>query len=100
MHSMLLTYDKFGAEYHVTFNINRSKCLTCQPIRHAPGRRSQLPFSVAGADIENVSQWPQLDPIFINTQRTDIKDILWKRGFIGQVNNILLLFETRLYDII
>jgi hypothetical protein len=93
MRRMLLLCDKFSAKYNVSFNVNKSKCLTFRPFRYVSGNQSQLPsFFIDGKLIENVSQWPHLGHVF-TTQRTDCSDIIArKNSLIGQVNNLLCHF--------
>jgi len=92
---MLSICDKFSAEYNVSFNLNKAKCLNFQQSSHVPGKKSPFPsFSLGGNIKENFCQWPHFGHV-ITTQCSDSIDITERKNcFVGQVNNLLCLCET------
>jgi len=53
----LLICDTFSAEYNVSFNVNKTKCLHFRPSSYVPGKKSPLPsFSLGGNIKENFCQ--------------------------------------------
>jgi hypothetical protein len=84
MRSMLSICDRFASDFNVTFNGNRSKCITFKACRHGA--------VIGGHAIENVLSWPHLGHIF-SANLADDDDILARRNrFIGQTNNLLCNF--------
>jgi len=63
MRRMLLICDEFSAEYNVSFNVNKAKCLNFRPNSYVSVAKSPLPSFSLGSNIENVCQWPHLGQV-------------------------------------
>ena len=94
MRRMLSICDSFAAEYCVTFNNTKSKCITFHCSKLGRGTSmAQSSFTIGGKSIENVDRWPHLGHIF-NAQLTDDDDITARRNsFIGQANSFFCNFS-------
>jgi Reverse transcriptase (RNA-dependent DNA polymerase)/Endonuclease/Exonuclease/phosphatase family len=94
MRRMLSICDSFAAEYCVTFNNTKSKCITFHCSKLGRGTSmTQSSFAIGGKSIENVDRWPHLGHIF-NAQLTDDDDITARRNsFIGQANSFFCNFS-------
>jgi hypothetical protein len=95
MRAMLAICDRFATEFNVTFNANKSKCITFMAPSHCPARvKAGLAphFLISGHIVENVLTWPHLGHIF-SSKMLDDDDISARRNsFIGQANTFLCNF--------
>jgi hypothetical protein len=92
---MLTICDNYAADYSISFNASKSKCLVVLP----SSRRSLCDyiknciFYVGGKPIEYVDSFAHLGHV-ITSQLTDNADIINRRSnFVGQVNSVLCFFS-------
>jgi len=94
LRKMLAICDVYAAEYSMSFNAQKSKCLlilsnACRYLR--PLLQDKV-FYVDGKPIDFVSSFPHLGHVIIDTL-DDGCDITKRLGnFTGQVNNVLCFF--------
>jgi hypothetical protein len=89
------TCERFADEFHVTFNIKKTKCVIFAS--RTSYCRSGAPnpvFKIADKVIENIQQWPHVDHVFAYLL-SDRSDIAKRRNvFVGQMNNLLCQFSA------
>ena len=91
MRNMIAICDLFAKEYHVTFNCNKTKCITFT--RPVESKAVRPLFVIDGKSVENVDEWSQLGHL-INVNFSDNNDIQSRTNcLIGQVNNLLCFFS-------
>lgn len=95
MRRMLAICVDYAAEYQVSFNADKTKCLMFAPKRRYA--RYAVPaavFQLGDKVIGNSATWPHLGHI-MTSDLSDHSDIVRRRGnFIGQVNNLLCQFSA------
>ena len=93
MHLMLDICSQFAADYSVSFNASKSKCLLFKPRPFkAAATHTQPSFYVDGKIIEYVNRWPHLGNI-IDVDQSDAACITNRRNLlIGQINDLLCFF--------
>jgi len=95
MRCMLLTCEKYAAEYGVLFNASKSKCIICTApsSKVAPDFASYCKFKISGNEIEFVQSWAHLGHIVSSTM-DDEKDIDRSRhNLISKLNEVLSTFR-------
>ena len=96
MRQMLRICDCYAAEYHVSFNATKSKCMffaNTNSKRRNMAALQKCSFVIGGNHIELVKSFTHLGHI-INDNLDDHSDIAKARStFIGQVNNVLCYFS-------
>ena len=91
MRNMIAICNVFAKEYHVTFNCNKTKCITFT--RPVESKAVRPVFVIDGKSIENVDEWSHLGHL-ININCSDNNDIQSRTNcLIGQVNNLLCFFS-------
>jgi hypothetical protein len=95
MRRMLAIWERFADEFHVTFNVAKTKCAIFASRNSY--RRSGAPnpvFKIANKAIENIQQWPHLGHVFAY-DLSDRSDVAKRRNvFVDQVNNLLCQFSA------
>ena len=101
MRRMLSICDAYAADYCMSFNAEKSKCLVIlsNACRYLKPLLYDNAFSIGGNPIEFVSSFSHLGHIITDTL-DDGPDITKKLGdFIGQVNNLLCFFGKLSSDV-
>ena len=95
MRRMLKICECFADEFRVTFNVDKTKCVTFTPRSFHCRPETQCPaFEIANKVIENAQQWPHLGHMFA-CDLSDRSDIEKRRnGFVGQENNLSCQFSA------
>jgi hypothetical protein len=91
---MLSICDGYAAQFNLSFNATKSKCLSFRPHRmnRCPNFRNSA-FVIGGKDIEFVEKWSHLGHM-INVRLDDDDDIYNRKiAMIGQANNLLCGFS-------
>jgi len=97
MRKLLGICDAYAAEFSITFNASKSKCMVISPTT----RRSvqYCDFVLEGKPMEFVSSYVHLGHLLTDSLR-DSSDILKRRSdFVGQVNNVLCYFQKQRSDV-
>mgnify|MGYP006335670613 FL=1 len=95
MRKLLQICDVYAAEFDITFNPDKSKCLVipAHKRRHLYRSMCNCFFFIGDKRIENVDSFSHLGHI-ITSFLDDIDDIRQRRNsFIGQTNNVLCFFN-------
>jgi hypothetical protein len=95
MRRMLAICERFADEFHVTFNVAKTKCVIFASRNSYCRSGAPIPvFKIANTAIENIQQWPHLGHVFAY-DLSDRSDIAKRRNvFVGQVNNLLCQFSA------
>jgi len=94
MRNMLQICDEYAAEFSISFNANKSKCLIAAPRRrrYLLNKSDICSFSVGGKSIEFVDFFTHLGHV-ISSDLDDCRDVANRRcSFIGQTNSVLCDF--------
>ena len=95
MRKLLQICDTYAAEFDVSFNPDKSKCLVipAHKRRHMDRAMCNCFFFIGNRRIENVDSFSHLGHI-ITSSMDDTDDIQQRRNsFIGQTNNVLCFFN-------
>ena len=91
MRKILQISDEYVAEFSISFNANKSKCLIGAPIRrrYLLNKSDTCPLSVGGKSIEFVDYFTHLGHV-ISSDLDDCRDVVRRCSFIGQTNLSLI----------
>jgi hypothetical protein len=97
MRRMLAICERFADKFHVTFTVEKTKCVRSIFASRNFFCRSGAPnpvFKIANKVIENIQQWPHLSHAFAYDLSTRSDVAKRRNGFVGQVNNLLCQFSA------